>query len=345
MKPVQTVLPRWRGFNLIEMIRSDAEIGRPGGLFQEEDFQWVAELGFDFVRLPLCYRLWIKNREHEIAPTDAFDIREEALAEVDRGVSLGRQYGLHVCLCFHWAPGYRVGSYAKEPFSLWKDAQALEAFCFHWRLFAERYKGFPSNELSFNLVNEPHRPTEDRMTRADHERVVRAAVAAIREVDPERLIIADGVHWANTPCPELADLGIAQSCRGYRPRGISHYNGPNEKRKFPVPIWPGAPDSPNGPGWNRKQLEEHYEPWADLARQGIGVHCGECGAFHATPHGPLLRWMRDLLDILRGHGTGYALWNFRGPFGVINSCREDVTYESWRGHKLDRELLELLREY
>jgi len=170
-------------------------------------------------------------------------------------------------------------------------------------------------------------------------------VAAIREVAPERLIIADGARWAKTPCPELGDLGIAQSCRGYRPRGISHYNAPNEKRKFPLPTWPGAVETPDGPGGERKRLEEHYEPWAALARQGVGVHCGKCGAFNYTPHDPFLRWLRDVLDILTTYGIGYALWNFRGPLGVMDSDRQDVAYENWHGHKLDRKLLELLREY
>jgi len=183
------------------------------------------------------------------------------------------------------------------------------------------------------------------MTRADHEHVVRAAVAAIREVDPDRLIIADGVRWANIPCPELADLGIAQSCRGYRPRGISHYNAPNEKRAFPVPTWPGAVDVPTGAGWDRERLEIHYEPWVELARRGIGVLCGECGAFNRAPHEPFLRWFRDVLDILTGHGIGYAGWNFRGAWGIMDSKREDVAYEDWYGHSLDRKLLSLLQVY
>lgn len=339
----QTVLPRWRGFNITEMLRSDAEIHKKKGIFREEDFKWISDWGFDFVRIPLCYRLWIKSDDHVIEKDDAFDIYEPALEEVDRVVELGRTYGLHTCLNFHWGPGYRVGSFAEEPFNLWKDADGLEAFCFHWQLFAKRYKGISSDQLSFNLVNEPRTPKEGFMTRADHGRVVRATVAAIRKADPERLIIADGVGWANIPCPELADLKIAQSCRGYKPRGISHYNAPNERREFPVPVWPGTVDGKET--WDRRRLEKHYEPWENLARQGIGVHCGECGAFNYTPHDVFLRWFRDVLDILTGHGIGYALWNFRGPLGVMNSNREDVDYEDWHGHKLDRKLLSLMQEF
>jgi len=51
-----------------------------------------------------------------------------------------------------------------------------------------------------------------------------------------------------------------------------------------------------------------------------------------------------VLDILRGHGIGYALWNLRGSFGVLDSGRSDVAYEDFHGHKLDRKLLDLLRK-
>ena len=32
-------------------------------------------------------------------------------------------------------------------------------------------------------------------------------------------------------------------------------------------------------------------------------------------------------------------------FGVLDSGRKDVAYEDWHGHKLDTELLALLREF
>jgi hypothetical protein len=51
------------------------------------------------------------------------------------------------------------------------------------------------------------------------------------------------------------------------------------------------------------------------------------------------------LDILTTNSIGYALWNFIGDFGLIDSGRNDVAYEDWYGHKLDRKLLELLKKY
>jgi endoglucanase len=334
-RAAQNVLPRWRGFNLLEMFTTKSDCN-----WREDDFRWISDWGFNFVRLPMCYTLWIKD-------DDVYAIHEPGLEAVDRAVELGRRYGLHVCLNFHRAPGYSVNPERQEPFNLWKDQAALDAFCFHWALFARRYRGISSKELSFNLVNEPCSPSEDYMSREDHERVMRTAVAAIRDIDPERPIILDGLSWGNDPCPELADLAatfVAQSCRAYVPANVSHYKaswvgGEN----WPEPTWPGQMN--DGQWWDKERLERHYAPWADLARRSVGVHCGEGGAFSYTPHHVVLAWLRDVLEILTEHNIGYALWNFRGGFGILDSGRQDVEYEDWYGHALDRQLLDLLREF
>lgn len=340
MKPANP-LPRWRGFNLLEMYAPDPSKSAPNSngnaSFRETDFQWISDWGFDFVRLPMSYCCWS-------GPDRWRELDEPVLAQIDQAVEFGRRYGVHVCLNFHRAPGYCVNP-PPEPFNLWKDQEPLDAFCYHWESFARRYRGIGSDRLSFDLVNEPLGPDDPRMSRQDHERVIRRAVTAIRAVDADRLIIADGLAAGSITCPELADLGVGQSCRAYTPFGISHYQaswatGVNWA-DVPTPSWPDGSE----PVATRESLEAFYQPWRDLIAQGIGVHCGEGGAYNRTPHDVFLAWFRDVLDILRASGIGFALWHFRGVFGVLDSGRADVTYEDWHGHKLDRQLLELLREF
>jgi endoglucanase len=38
------------------------------------------------------------------------------------------------------------------------------------------------------------------------------------------------------------------------------------------------------------------------------------------------------------------LWNFRGPFGVLDTERPGTKFENWQGHRLDRSLLTLLQK-
>lgn len=42
---------------------------------------------------------------------------------------------------------------------------------------------------------------------------------------------------------------------------------------------------------------------------------------------------------------GWALWNFHGSFGILDSGRDDVQYELFDGHQLDRKMLTLLQRY
>lgn len=469
-EPSAAKLPRWRGFNLLEMFN----VGNKAA-FKEEDFKLIAELGFNFVRLPLDYRCWIKDKDWR-------QIDEQALKAVDEAVAFGRKHGIHVCLNFHRAPGYTVAK-PPEARSLWTDPEALEVCCQHWAHFAKRFKGIPSRNLSFNLFNEPAEINAD-----EHERVVRAVVAAIRREDPDRLIIADGRQWGRIPNLELADLGIAQATRGYEPGQLTHFKaswvhndgsvvptwpmasahsplfGPGKKPwnvplviAGPVPagtlrlkihevssdsklvvkadgttIWERVfssekPDAdrasqrketwtfgvydrdyaipltapaqrlelsipsgdwislstlgikaPNGPECvlsfrqefgktnpviafagvtasapfvapdmrDRARLQrELVAPWQALEQKGVGVMVGEWGAYNKTPHDVTLRWMEDCLKNWQEAGWGWALWNFRGSFGVLDSGRTDVPYETWNGHQLDRKMLELLKRY
>ena len=338
----QSLLPRWRGFNLMEMYTTNHD-----GNFLEEDFQFISDLNFDFVRLPMSYRRWTKGGI--ITVDDVFRIDEQKLESVDACVRLGEKYGIHVNLNLHRAPGYCINRNPAEPepFDLWHDDAAIKAFALHWETFAKRYKGVSSDKVSFDLVNEPP-GMRDGVTRDDHRRAIEAAVRAIRAVDSERYIIADGMDAGNTPCPELADLHIGESCRAYVPQTLSHYkaswwNGYRDWEKV-EPRWP---DMPNFDGyWDYDRLYAHYGEWARMAEEhGLGVHCGEGGCYIHTPHDVVLRWFDNVMDILMGYNIGYALWNLRGAFGILDSGRKDVRYEDYRGHQLDRKLLDILRRH
>jgi aryl-phospho-beta-D-glucosidase BglC (GH1 family) len=466
-------LPRWRGFNLLEKFTQGGDAP-----YSEWDFDTIAEWGFDFVRLPTDYRIWTPSPGRHV---------EARVEEIDRAIRLGRERRIHVNLCLHRAPGYCVNP-PRETLDLWgegKDGdEARRQFAAQWRMFAERYHGVPSSELSFDLVNEP-----GAVSAAAYVRAARAAVEAIREKDPQRLIIADGTSWGQKPVPELAALEIAQSTRGYMPFGLTHYKASwvEGSDKWPEPAWPvpvelneylygtSKPDlmsplvlhgdfapgelaitvkqvsaraslvvtadgvrvlektflpaagqgewkesvykpewqihqavydkrytaalpsrareirlevvdgdwltfskleigsialEPRDVEWGARQrpyevgrdgrahpeggetgmdgaklYERQVTPWIEFSRTArIGVHVGEWGAYSHTPHAAVLAWMKDCLANWKRAGFGWALWNLRGGFGVLDSQRRDVSYESLAGHALDRRMLEMLKE-
>ncbi len=316
-------LPRWRGFNLMEKFTL-----RHNSPYQESDFAMMAEWGFDFVRLPTDYRCWTDEN-------DPSQFKEEILKDIDQAIEFGKQYKIHVNLNLHRGPGYCVNP-PKEKLDLWTDEEALKQFCFQWKTFAERYKGIPSERLSFDMLNEPPSIAEET-----YMRVIRATLETIRSVDPERLFIVDGLEWGNKPVFAAAGLGIGQSTRGYTPMKVSHYkaswvNGEN----WPEPTWPLKDGDETV---DREWLLKHrIQPFMELQKQGSGVHVGEWGCFNRTPHEVALAWMNDCLSLWKEAGWGWSMWNLRGSFGIVDSGRDDIQYEDYQGHKLDRKMLETL---
>lgn len=346
-KPAQTAIPRWRGFNLTNFFQAFSRGEEGAGMVREDDLKWIRDWGFDFIRLPMDYWLWIDSEwrnTKQLSPDVMEKIDESMMEKVDRAVELGAKHDLHVSLNFHRAPGYCINNPEREPFLLWSDKRAEDAFVFHWELFAKRYQGVSTEQLSFNLVNEAPGVREGYMSAEDYRRVMTRATEAIRKVTPGRTIIIDGLSVGNKVVDNMISTGVAQSVHAYTPAGISHYHASwvDKNMSFPTPTWPLL-NKDGSVKCDRAALEAHYAPWAELARKGIGVHCGEAGCYNKTPYDVFHAWLSDVMDILKGHGIGYALWNFRGSFGLLDSGRSDIEYEDWYGHKLDRRMLTLLQ--
>ena len=331
--------PRYRGFNFPVGFGSKGPQRRK---FDEKDFEIIKEWGFDFGRIPMSYWNWADK-------DDWYNIDENVLKEIDTVVEKGKQYKIHINLNLHRIPGYCINGRDQEPMDLYEDTpermqKALDAAVFHWKMFAKRYKGIPSTRLSFDLINEP--PTLKEETR--HVEVVTALVKGIREEDPNRLIVADGKDVGRLPIMGIADLGVVQSTRGYDPMSVSHYTAgwvpKGSFQTFDVPTWPLKGD--DGKIWDKAALRATLiDTWKPLMAKGVPVHVGEWGCFNKTPHNVAISWMTDLLSLWKEVGWGYAMWNLRGPFGVMDSEREDVEYEDYKGHKLDRKMLELIKKY
>jgi endoglucanase len=345
-------LPKWQGFNLLDFFSPDRGPEKYKTLGNH--LQWMSDWGFNFVRVPIAYPYYLKfDRSKPITAEEVYQLDEQRINEIEQLVNMANKYKLHVSLNLHRAPGYCINAGFREPYHLWTDKAAQDAFYFHWNMWAKRFKNKSASQISFDLVNEPsmkkdlndqHSPSGP-VPGEYYRKIAIGALDAIRKENPAHLVIADGNQVGNVVIPEIEDLPIAQSCRGYFPSAISHYKAPwanKEPEKNPTPVWPGKIGDQE---FNRASLEAYYKPWIDLKNKGIGVHCGECGCWNKTPHKVFLAWFNDVIDILNSHQIGYGVWNFIGDFGILDSGRSDVNYTSFNGHKLDKELLTMLQRY
>jgi endoglucanase len=332
----QPDIPRWRGFNLTEMNGFGGDRD-----FRESDFEWMAGWGFNFARLPCSYLNWS-------SPKDWMRIDPKGLEPLDRALELGRKYGIHTSISFNHIPGYSVNGSSGEPYQLFDSPRdsmlrALEAASHHWGYFAKRYRGVPSSRLSFDLLNEPR--AKGDLTR--YVEVCKGLIRAIRVESPDRLIFANGADIGQEPVLGLLDEGIVQSQHCYQPKMVSHYTADwvpaAEFESLAKPTWPMV--DRHGVLWNKDKLREvEITKWKPYTDRGGRVHVGEWGCFSRTPRAACMGWMADQLSLWKEVGWGWALWNLRGGFGIVDSERPEVAYEDFHGHKLDRGMLELIQQ-
>jgi endoglucanase len=369
--------PKWYGFNLLEYFSTDPDWMKyfpykNDGLFPEDDFRWIRDWGFNWVRLPMDYRFWTDSQ-------DFHKISEEKVAPIDRAIKLGEKYGVHINICLHRAPGYCILDLSdesvtgihvtKEKSSVFTDPKMLDAFVYQWSYFARRYKGISSEKLSFNLVNEPlimpgaeeieelkkegkfsspadlFKPEIMQRHAGEYARVAQAAIAEIRKQDPQRLVVTDGYVAGTAVIPDLYATGVTQSCHTYHPMQVTHYQCEWARGmlsdKTPAPTWPTR--DAQGTLIDRAALTHQFAPWSEPPAHGVPIHFGEMGCYKHTPPEVVLAWFDDTLSVVDDLHSGWALWNFRGPFGVLDTERAGTKFEDWHGHQLDRQLLLLLQ--
>lgn len=348
-----SINPRWYGFNLLEYFSIDKDWMqhfpyKNDGMFREDDFRWMRDWGFNFARLPMDYRFW----------TDANDlmkIDEKKVEPIDRAIKLGEKYGVHINICLCRAPGEwildemaRQSGIRQEPekTSVYRDKATFDAFVHQWDFFAARYKGIPAKRLSFDLVNEPLERGKDNETgRKDYARVARASIEAIRSRDRERLIVSDGYPVGGDPVAELYDTGVLQSCHDYRPREVCNFRLPWSRPasdEWSVPAWPLA-DRNGKVLANREMMRTGLRPWTEPSKHGVPIHFGEMGCGGQVPPQVVYAWFNDTLDLINELHSGWALWNFRGQVGILDTGRPGTKITNWHGHELDETLLKLLQ--
>lgn len=363
-----SINPRWYGFNLLEYFSTDRDWMKyfpynPEGGFREDDFCWMSGWGFNWVCLPMDYRFWTD-------PNDLMKIDEKKIEPIDRAIRMGEKYRIHVELCLHRAPGFcildgmdqkRTGIHVtREKTSVFNNPATQDAFVHQWVYFARRYKSISSRWLSFDPLSEPLiHPSEniafdsyksnqtipDTDGVMEYVRVARKVNAAIRGIDPERLIVSDSFN--HKPVAELFNAHTIQNAHDYLPLEVTHYGipwGPADVQigKEPVPTWP-LKDATGKIVADKQTIQRKFQLWKEPARHGVPIHFVEMGCSNHTPPDVTYAWFNDSLDMMSDLHAGWGLWNFRGPIGILDTKRAGTKYKDWYGHQLDFTLLNLLR--
>jgi hypothetical protein len=156
-----------------------------------EDIRFVKQSGFNSVRVPFNYRLFVTDGEPRRLEGPGYEL-------LDRVVGWCAAERLYVVLDMHGAPGGQTGDNIDDSFGypfLFDSPESQELTVRLWRELAARYAREPY-VLGYDLLNEPIAHYFDSAAlNPKLEPLYRRIVAAIREVDRNHVVFLGGAQW------------------------------------------------------------------------------------------------------------------------------------------------------
>ena len=289
------------------------------------DLALMARLGFDNVRLS------IDPVPLEQAPVNPEGFNADFLARLDRAVDAMLADGLAVQIDIH-------------PESLYKHQvmnsnEKMDQFAALWRRLAAHYANRDPEKIFFEIMNEPEVPLPGRWAT-----IQAAAAAAIRQAAPKHTIIATGPNWSDiadllTQQP-LPDGNVIYNFHYYEPHSFTHqgatWGTPWWKYTHDIPypatdssldLTKQVPDLVNRfaferywlDHWDAHRIRLEIDEAANWSKTyNVPLICNEFGAYRrVTDPASRMNWIHDVRTALEADSIGWAMWDYRGGFGVV----------------------------
>lgn len=159
-----------------------------------EDIRYIRKTGMNTIRIPFHYKLFTDEDYMGLSAS------QDGFQRIDSLVSWCRESEIYLILDMHDAPGGQTGDNIDDSYGypwLMTSEESQEQFVRIWKNIAEHYKNEPVI-LGYDLLNEPiatYFKDEEEKLNAALEPVYKKAVAAIREVDQNHIVLLGGAQW------------------------------------------------------------------------------------------------------------------------------------------------------
>jgi endoglucanase len=154
---------------------------------REPDIARISAMGFNVVRMPIHWEMLEDNSHPFVYKASGWKILDTLLTWAERN-------HVYVVLDLHAAPGGQSRLYTADPDSrsqLWDSRADQDRTVALWKAMAQRYRD-RAIVAGYDLLNEPALPRK-----TDLVDLYARIIAAIREVDPQHMVILENARFAD----------------------------------------------------------------------------------------------------------------------------------------------------
>lgn len=300
-----------------------------GTRYTADDIDRIAAEGFDHIRVPVAWAFHLKT-----GPNGQI-IDPALIADLEPVLRRALEKKLHVLLDWH------------HFHDLTTDPAAHRArFIAAWETIARHFKSWPP-ELFLELLNEPR----DALTTEAANPIYADTIAAIRRIDPQRVLLVSPGNWGDIR--ELGKLRLPDdddrlivTVHCYEPFYFTHQGADwVQLRGLRGIVYPGPPATPftlpdslkdhSGvrsfiEGYNTLPAATNpcspntIRDLLDLARDwsahfGRPLHLGEFGSHDIGDQASRARYSRDVRTLAEARHIPWTLWDWKATFGYWDS--------------------------
>jgi len=305
--------------------------------YSASDFSLVRAEGFDHVRVPVAWQLYV-------GPAPAFILSSSIFTSVDFMVNAALNRGLGVLVDLHGFDAFMSDPQGNQ-----------DQFYAIWRQVAAHYSNAPPG-VAFELLNEPNW----KATTTVMNQIYPEAIRQIRLTNPDRTIFLGPGQWDGLDELKIesstslilpdTDTNLITVVHCYDPYYFTHQGA-----EWALPdtattgvVFPGPPTVPLQPDFSithswvldwfrlynsqptnlnpsspqafRGRLEA-ARAWSDY--YGRPVHVGEFGCYEKSNPESRLNFHRAIRTVMDRQGLGWTLWDWKAGFHYIKSGLPD----------------------
>ena len=314
----------------------DYSADRIASFTDDADIALIAKLGFDHVRVSID-PMQLMGAMYGFRGANS---NPQFLTQLDHAVDTMLANHLAVIIDVHPTDDYKQ--------KMRTDDQAVDRFTTTWRRLAAHYADRDPNMVFFEILNEPEIYDAYRWAG-----IQTSVAAAIRQEAPHHTIIASGAVWSDfwdlLAIQPLADGNVIYNFHFYEPHEFTHqgatWSAPwySYEHDIPYPATESSmtellKEAPNAlvrydmekywlDDWNAHRIQLMIDNAAAWAHDNhVPLICNEFGVFRDHSD-PVSRdnWLHDVRTALENDGIGWAMWDYRGNFGVVTKQKDQPT--------------------